>query len=149
MANLTIEYLKSKLSLEELKAKCIIVDEHWIWCGARTRDQYAQISLGDKTRMLGRLVLSIYLNRMLADNEVACHRLNCRRNPCINPEHLYAGTQGDNIRDIVKSGNNVNTNKTHCLRGHEYTEINTYISPKTGGRSCKRCRLEANRRRRS
>ncbi len=30
--------------------------------------------------------------------------------------------------------------KTHCLRGHEYTEDNTYRTPSSGFRSCKMCR---------
>ena len=30
--------------------------------------------------------------------------------------------------------------KTHCIRGHEFTTDNTYITPKTGARACKQCR---------
>lgn len=32
------------------------------------------------------------------------------------------------------------THKTHCTKGHEYTEQNTYIAPKTGARDCRVCR---------
>jgi hypothetical protein len=35
---------------------------------------------------------------------------------------------------------------THCINGHEYTEENTYHSPKDG-RVCKICRREADKRR--
>jgi hypothetical protein len=32
--------------------------------------------------------------------------------------------------------------RTQCPYGHEYTEENTYLNPRTGARSCKRCRRE-------
>ena len=32
------------------------------------------------------------------------------------------------------------TAQTHCKRGHEYTELNTYIVPATGHRQCHTCR---------
>lgn len=37
------------------------------------------------------------------------------------------------------SGYNANRAKTHCLRGHEFTEENTYIG-KHGNRNCRACR---------
>lgn len=30
--------------------------------------------------------------------------------------------------------------KTHCRKGHEYTERNTYRAPKTGAKGCRECR---------
>lgn len=38
--------------------------------------------------------------------------------------------------DLI-SANCVNTNKTHCIRGHEFTKENTYVS--SGHRSCREC----------
>ena len=32
-----------------------------------------------------------------------------------------------------------NARKTKCANGHEYTEENTYLSPKTGHRRCRTC----------
>ena len=37
------------------------------------------------------------------------------------------------------------THRTHCRHGHEYTEENTYIAPKTGARGCNTCRRKASR----
>lgn len=42
---------------------------------------------------------------------------------------------------------NGNTFKTHCVNGHEFTPENTYERP-TGGRDCRACLAEAQRRHR-
>lgn len=42
---------------------------------------------------------------------------------------------------------NGNTFKTHCVSGHEFTPENTYERP-TGGRDCRKCLAEAQRRHR-
>lgn len=36
--------------------------------------------------------------------------------------------------------------RTHCLKGHEFTESNTYLAPKDGKRNCKTCMYERHKR---
>ncbi len=68
----------------------------------------------------------------------------CDNPPCENVEHLYEGTQRDNVRDMIQRGRHAMSNRTHCPQGHEYTEDNTYIQP---GRPTRRnCRICINRR---
>lgn len=80
------------------------------------------------------------------------HNLNCPRGkvvmhscdnpPCVNPDHLSLGTIKDNNQDRHFKGRTVTPNhnsfKTHCKRGHEFTEENTYIKSK-GRRECRTC----------
>ena len=56
-------------------------------------------------------------------------------------ENLRWGTQGDNIRDIVRNGNYRSYwgEKTECKRGHDYSDENTYLDPR-GRRRCRTCR---------
>lgn len=63
----------------------------------------------------------------------------CRNTRCIRPDHLEAVTHKiNNLRSTSWAA--VNAIKTHCPRGHEYTEENTRI--RNGSRYCKVCDRE-------
>ena len=67
----------------------------------------------------------------------------CRNSGCVNPSHMEAVTQLENVRrgfGICA----INARKTHCKQGHEFTKENIYVR-KFGGRNCKKCVLESGR----
>ena len=74
----------------------------------------------------------------------------CDNPPCVNPGHLFDGTPALNTQDMMAKGRHVepNSSKTHCPKGHEYSEINTYVYP-SGARRCRACRNEQSRRHRA
>lgn len=61
----------------------------------------------------------------------------CRNRLCVNPQHLEVVTQKENLLR-GESFSAVNSRKTHCKRGHEFTPENTVYLPL--GRGCKTCR---------
>jgi hypothetical protein len=64
----------------------------------------------------------------------------CRNRSCVNPEHLELVSFQDNLL----RGNGqpaINSRKTHCVHGHEFTPENTYVAGACG-RSCKTCRRD-------
>ena len=69
----------------------------------------------------------------------------CGNTSCYNIEHLEAVTHRENTR----RGNGwagKHARKTACVNGHDFTPENTYIRPDNGGRCCRECKRERDRR---
>ena len=65
----------------------------------------------------------------------------CRVRKCVNPMHMEVVTQKENML----RGNTLqakNKNKTHCVRGHEFTPDNTLVYRRNNGymRICRKCK---------
>lgn len=79
----------------------------------------------------------------LADDQKACHK--CDNGICVNPNHLFSGTDADNATDKMLKGRAYRASQvqTHCWRGHEFTLVNTrwQLNKRTGYRyrQCEIC----------
>jgi hypothetical protein len=61
----------------------------------------------------------------------------CTVRSCVNPSHLEPVSHAENVRRGRAGA--VNREKTACLRGHPFDDLNTYISPSSGKRACRTC----------
>ena len=68
----------------------------WLWLGPLTADKYARMG-SSRGGVKGHRALWIELHGPLDRREYVLHRCDVPR--CCNPDHLYVGTQQDNMRD--------------------------------------------------
>ncbi len=119
----------------------------WLWLGGVTNSdrEYGALYIEGLTLKASRLSLHAFKGFDLKSKLYALHKCNVEL--CINPDHLYPGTQKQNIADQLKAGTfaggySLNKKKTHCKNGHEYSKRNTYINTK-GARECRTCTNKA------
>lgn len=70
----------------------------WIWLGATHGNGYGEVFLDGKREYVHRAVFMTFVGR-LEPGQVVRHA--CDTPLCVRPEHLVAGTQADNVRDMA------------------------------------------------
>ena len=75
------------------------------------------------------------VNGLIPRDVMVLHQ--CDNKLCINPGHLFLGSQLDNMRDMCYKKRDKNGKKTHCLSGHPFSAENTYDNGKR--RQCRIC----------
>src|SRR5579875_2869953 len=83
--------------------------ECWEWKGGLVSNGYGYLVEYDndnkhlKTHLAHRLSYKLH-NGVLNENKVICHK--CDNRKCVNPNHLFEGSQKENIDDMMKKGRN-------------------------------------------
>jgi hypothetical protein len=85
-----------------LEQKAAWVGDCLIWQGAKTRDGYGVMGIGRGKQHRAHRVAYELANGPIEPGAVICHR--CDTPLCVNPAHLFAGTPGDNTRDMHAKG---------------------------------------------
>jgi hypothetical protein len=73
----------------------------WTWTGGRNSFGYG-LTKHDGHGIGAHRLAWILTNGSIPANLVVCH--HCDNPPCVRPEHLFLGTQQDNIRDASRKG---------------------------------------------
>lgn len=97
----------------------------WLWSG-KTKNEHAQLHYNCRALGVHRVSAHIYMGFDINSPLQVLHKASCPNRHCFNPEHLYIGTQSQNIRDTVNARTHKESRKTSCSRGHRYIDGNWY-----------------------
>ena len=102
----------------------------WLWQGALVTAGYGAVRRGGQVKLAHRVMWEENFGEIPIDMTVdhICHQRNC-----VNPTHLRLLSNEEN------ASLNAQGIATHCKRGHEFDEANTYVG-RDGRRRCRACR---------
>jgi hypothetical protein len=90
----------------------------WEWTGARIPQGYGSLGTRERSQIgAHRISWSIH-NGPIPPGMFVLHR--CDNPPCVNPAHLFLGTQLDNMRDKLQKGRQGDSTAKTLYRGAEH-----------------------------
>ena len=104
------------------------------WTASRTKTGYGRFHFAGETQRAHRVAYTL-AHGEIPEGLFVLHK--CDNPSCVNVKHLRLGTTQENTADRTMRNRHHNTHKTHCPRGHEYTEENTAHN---NGRQCRACK---------
>lgn len=100
---LTAEFFLSRVEIDPANG-C------WIWQRALTTRGYGQMRRDRKSKMAHRASYEFFVGP-IPNGLVACH--TCDNRACINPKHIFLGTQKENLEDMVEKGRSLRGPVSH------------------------------------
>lgn len=73
----------------------------WVWMGAMFSDGYGQMKINRRKELAHRISWRLHSSQ-IANGLDVLHR--CDIPCCVNPDHLFLGTDSDNQRDSYRKG---------------------------------------------
>lgn len=137
----------NRLILEKIRQRVNVTETGcWEWQGTRGTwpRNYGQISYRNRQWRLHRLMYVLTKGPVADDIEI-CH--SCDNKPCCNPEHLWAGTKFDNMKDCGEKKRWPRQYRDTCAQGHPRIPENMVWHGKEQKLRCRLCLRERGKRR--
>lgn len=77
-------------------------NECWMWKGCQSTAGYGVIRINYILKYAHRLAWELHNEKSIPPKISVCH--SCDNPPCCNPDHLFLGSQADNMRDAKNKG---------------------------------------------
>lgn len=93
------------MTLEELSSRCLKPQGEsgcWFYPDSEKGGKNSRCYHKGKLRYAHRVALELKLDEELQPSDIACHSCDVPR--CCNPNHLWKGTQSDNMVDMTAKG---------------------------------------------
>lgn len=112
------------VDLTKILKRCKPSGECLLWTGALNSDGYGNINVQGKYLKVHRLVYTLVYGET---TQSVLHR--CDTPSCVNPYHLFEGTQDDNMKDAQQKGR-LRIGESHpksILTSEKVTEIRSFF----------------------
>lgn len=110
--------------------------ECWPWLPSQAAGTRGSFSLNGRTATAPNAALTLTKGEAPEGKPFACH--TCDNPNCVNPAHLWWGSNQDNIRDAASKGRLPLQKIASCKYGHPFDAINTRYNSR-GQRQCREC----------
>jgi hypothetical protein len=77
-------------------------DTCWIWTGGLNEYGYGMVNIGRKRHYRAHRLSYELFRGPIPKGAIICH--SCDNPPCVNPDHLWAGSHKDNLADMSAKG---------------------------------------------
>lgn len=133
---------------ERIFARTIVAGDCRLWLGSICTKGYGQIQVQGRHVLVHRAIYEefhgpipagLVIDHLCHDPAVCTTGRNCIHRRCVNPDHMAAVTNVENLRRQSPA------QKRTCVNGHAYDEANTGRTKK-GLRYCRACLRESSRR---
>lgn len=123
----------------------VLPSSWWEWTGSIAHEYGVVRLVGNKQDYAHRLLYRMFRGPIPKGRELHHH---CSMKRCVNPWHLQPMTRSEHmLMDGHRTA--VQIQRTHCPKGHEYTQDNTLRKKnQPTKRECKQCTYERNARNR-